>query len=256
MELVNPHSWIWIDVKGKDGTVVNWGIEGGPPSNLFRNGITRASLPVGTRSKLFGYQAKSGESKGVGVFVEYLDGQEGVHGRVRAGRQRSRGCRRETVEHATPSAMSLLRFFEWLATTRGSIALHQSLYVYLIVSTVHVVTLSVFVGTAAMLDLRLLGATMRRVPVSEVAARLRPWTMAGFLLMVVSGALLFYANPPPRYQDIFFRAKMVMLVLAAINAWVFHSTVCRNMADMGLRSGAAATGQNGGRHWPSCCGRS
>ena len=76
VELVNPHSWIWIDVKGKDGTVVNWGIEGGPPSNLFRNGITRASLPVGTEIKLFGYQAKSGESKGVGVFVEYLDGKK------------------------------------------------------------------------------------------------------------------------------------------------------------------------------------
>jgi len=76
VELVNPHSWIWIDVKGKDGVVTNWGIEGGPPSNLFRNGITKTSLPIGTEIKLFGYQAKSGESKGVGVFVEYLDGRK------------------------------------------------------------------------------------------------------------------------------------------------------------------------------------
>ena len=76
VELVNPHSWIWLDVKGKDGTVVNWGIEGGPPINLFRNGFTRASLPIGTEIKLFGYQAKSGESRGVGVFVEYPDGRK------------------------------------------------------------------------------------------------------------------------------------------------------------------------------------
>jgi len=76
VELINPHSWIWIDVKGKDGKVVNWGIEGGPPANLFRNGITRTSLPVGTEIKLFGYQAKSGETRGVGVFVEYLDGRK------------------------------------------------------------------------------------------------------------------------------------------------------------------------------------
>ena len=130
--------------------------------------------------------------------------------------------------------MSLLRFFEWLATTPGSIALHESHYVYLVVSTVHVVTLSVFVGTAAMLDLRLLGATLRRVPVSEVAARLWPWTAAGFLLMIVSGALLFYANPAPRYQNIFFRAKMVMLVLAGVNAWVFHKTVYRRAAEWEL----------------------
>ena len=76
VELVNPHSWLWLDVKGKDGQVVNWGIEGGPPTNLFRNGITKGSLPVGTEIKVFGYQAKSGETKGVGVFVEYPDGRK------------------------------------------------------------------------------------------------------------------------------------------------------------------------------------
>lgn len=76
VELVNPHSWIWIDVQGADGKVTTWGIEGGPPTNLFRNGITKASLPIGTEIKLFGYQAKSGETKGVGVFVEYLDGRK------------------------------------------------------------------------------------------------------------------------------------------------------------------------------------
>ena len=73
---MNPHAWIWIDVKGQDGTVTNWGIEGGPPTNLLRNGITKTSLPIGTEIKLFGYQAKSGEPKGVGVFVEYLDGRK------------------------------------------------------------------------------------------------------------------------------------------------------------------------------------
>ena len=66
---------------------------------------------------------------------------------------------------------------------------------YLIVLTVHVLTLTVFVGTALMLDLRLLGMTMMRVPASEVIARLLPWTTAGFLVMISSGALLFYAAP-------------------------------------------------------------
>ncbi|HVH25321.1 MAG TPA: DUF6644 family protein [Vicinamibacterales bacterium] len=130
--------------------------------------------------------------------------------------------------------MSLLRFCEWLASTPGSIALHESLYVYLIVSTVHVVTLTLFVGTAVMLDLRLLGVTLRSVPVSEVAGRLWPWTAMGFLVMIVSGALLFYANPPPRYQNIFFRAKMLLLVLAGINALVFHRTVYRNVTEWDL----------------------
>jgi hypothetical protein len=76
VELINPHAWIWMDVKGPDGKVVNWGVEGGPPVNLFRNGITKNSLPVGTEIKVFAYQAKSGETISVGVFVEYLDGRK------------------------------------------------------------------------------------------------------------------------------------------------------------------------------------
>lgn len=76
VELVNPHSWVWIDVKGADGVTTNWGLEGGPPVNLFRNGVTKASLPVGSEIKIFGYQAKSGENKAVAVFFEYPDGRK------------------------------------------------------------------------------------------------------------------------------------------------------------------------------------
>lgn len=130
--------------------------------------------------------------------------------------------------------MSLFRFCEWLATTRGSLALHESRYMFLIVLTVHVLTLSVFVGTAVMLDLRLLGLTMTRVPVSEVMARLLPWTTAGFLVMVTSGALLFYAAPLVRYQNFFFRLKMMTLVLAGVNVWVFRNTVYRRVAEWDL----------------------
>ena len=95
VELVNPHSWIWMDVTNEDGTVTNWGLEGGPPVNLFRNGLTKDSLPVGSEIKVFGYQAKSGENKGVGVFFEYLDGRKvfmggsapGADGNPAAGRR-------------------------------------------------------------------------------------------------------------------------------------------------------------------------
>src|SRR6185503_17557674 len=103
-----------------------------------------------------------------------------------------------------PSDMSLLRFCEWLAATPGSIALHESRYVFLIVLTVHVLTLCVLVGTAVMLDLRLLGLTLRQVPASEVMARLLPWTAAGFLVMIASGGLLFYAAPLIEYRNLFF----------------------------------------------------
>jgi hypothetical protein len=130
--------------------------------------------------------------------------------------------------------VSLLRFCEWLAATPGSIALHESRYVYLIVLTVHVMTLCLFVGTAVMLDLRLLGLTLQSVRVSEVMTRLVPWTSAGFVLTVISGTLLFYAAPLMRYENIFFRAKMAVLLLAGVNVWVFHSTVYRRVAEWDL----------------------
>ena len=76
VELTNPHSWLWVDVTGDDGTVTNWGFEGGPPVNLFRNGLNKDTLPVGSEIKVFAYQAKSGENKGVAVFFEYLDGRK------------------------------------------------------------------------------------------------------------------------------------------------------------------------------------
>jgi hypothetical protein len=130
--------------------------------------------------------------------------------------------------------MSLLRFCEWLASTPGSIALHESIYVFLVVLTVHVLTLALFVGTAMMIDLRLLGVTMKRVPVSEVVGRLLPWSAAGLLVMVASGVLLFYSAPLVRYHNLFFRFKMAALVLAVLNAWIFHVTVFRRVAEWDL----------------------
>jgi len=130
--------------------------------------------------------------------------------------------------------MSLLRVCEWMADTRWSIALHESTWAYPIVESVHVLALCLFLGMAVMLDLRLLGVTMRCAPVSEVMGRLLPWTAAGFVLMVISGALLFYAIPVRTFQNIFFRVKVAMLILSGLNVWVFHSGVYRRMAEWDL----------------------
>ena len=130
--------------------------------------------------------------------------------------------------------MSLLGFCQWLERTPWSVALHESLWVYPMVESAHVLTLCLFLGTAVMLDLRLLGAVMRRVPFSELARRLLPWTAAGFAVMVVTGALLFYAIPVRTYLNVFFRIKVGMLVLAGLNVWVFHATLWRRVAEWDL----------------------
>jgi hypothetical protein len=75
---------------------------------------------------------------------------------------------------------------------------------------------------AVVLDLRLTGLSFTSVPVSQIARRILPWTTFGFVLMVLSGILLFYAIPVRSYQNIFFRVKLLLLVVAGLNAWVFH----------------------------------
>jgi hypothetical protein len=125
---------------------------------------------------------------------------------------------------------SLLSFFSRLGDSTWSVGLHESRYAYDLIESVHVWTLCLFFGLAVMFDFRLLGWTMRSVPVSEVARRLLPWTVAGFVVMVISGTLLFTAIPLRSYQNIFFRTKMIMLLLAGLNVWIFHSGVYRRVA--------------------------
>jgi hypothetical protein len=74
-ELVNPHSWIHLDVKNADGSVTPWTIEGGSPNALFRLGFTKNSLPAGTEIIVEGYQAKDGQNRGVGAKLTYMDGK-------------------------------------------------------------------------------------------------------------------------------------------------------------------------------------
>ena len=65
-EMINPHSWFHFDVKGDDGSVAEWMIEGGSPNQLIKNGVTKNTLAIGTELVIEGYQAKDGTNKGVG----------------------------------------------------------------------------------------------------------------------------------------------------------------------------------------------
>ena len=77
VELVNPHAWIWLDVKGDDGAVQKWGIEGGPQNGLIRNGVTKDSLKIGEELIVHGYGARDVATFQVaGVKYEKADGQE------------------------------------------------------------------------------------------------------------------------------------------------------------------------------------
>lgn len=76
IELINPHSWFTIDVTEADGTVVSWAIEAGTPNTLFRKGITRDTLPLGTEIVVDGYQAIDGSNTASGRDITFPDGRQ------------------------------------------------------------------------------------------------------------------------------------------------------------------------------------
>src|SRR5215471_15490234 len=76
MEWVNPHAWIYVDVKKPDGTIEQWKIEGGTPNALFRRGFTKDSLKTGTPIVVTGYRAKDGTLKGNGRDLTFPDGRK------------------------------------------------------------------------------------------------------------------------------------------------------------------------------------
>ena len=76
VELINPHSWIHIDVKGPDGTVTNWMIEAGSPNVLLRRGFNKNTVAVGTKVIVDGYQSKDGSNRANGRDITFPGGKK------------------------------------------------------------------------------------------------------------------------------------------------------------------------------------
>jgi len=76
VELINPHSWIHIDVKNPDGTVTNWMVEAGSPNVLLRRGFTKTTIALGTEVVVEGYQSKDGSLRANGRDITLPNGQK------------------------------------------------------------------------------------------------------------------------------------------------------------------------------------
>lgn len=98
-----------------------------------------------------------------------------------------------------------------------------------IIESVHVLGIVLLVGTIALLDLRMLGLILRRVPVTRIARGVFPLTWLGFAVMFASGFLLFWAEAAKNYTNPAFRFKLILLVLVGLNPLIFHTTVYRRV---------------------------
>jgi hypothetical protein len=107
--------------------------------------------------------------------------------------------------------------------------LRESEHAFDIVESVHVLSITLLVGTIAILDLRMLGIVLRTLPVTRVARSLLPLTWAGFTVSFTSGFLLFWAEAAKNYTNPAFRIKILLLLLAGLNPLIFHTTVYRRV---------------------------
>ena len=122
---------------------------------------------------------------------------------------------------------ALLHWCQWLQDTPFSTAIRVSGYTYPLLEGTHVLGLAFSVGTIIWFDLRLLGVAMRRDSVSDVFNSLRPWMGMGFLAMFVTGSLLFASRAADAYASNYFRIKVGLLMLGALNVVIFHTTIDR-----------------------------
>jgi hypothetical protein len=132
--------------------------------------------------------------------------------------------------------MWFANLLQWLHDTQLSITMRESIWAEPLVETIHVLTLTLFLGFAVLLDLRLLGVCLRRRKVSEVLQQLNPYLFVGFAIMIVSGLLLFAGDPPAFWGTTFFKAKMIFLVLAGLNVLIFNATIGRKVAEWDMAS--------------------
>jgi len=108
-------------------------------------------------------------------------------------------------------------------------AIRESDNAFSVIESVHVLSITLLVGTIAILDLRMLGLILREIRVSRIARAVLPLTWAGFLFMLTSGFLLFLAEAAKNYLNPAFRVKMVLLLLVGLNPLIFHTTVYRRV---------------------------
>jgi uncharacterized protein DUF6644 len=110
-----------------------------------------------------------------------------------------------------------------------------------ILEIVHVMAISLVVGSIAMIDLRLLGVGAQNRPITKLIGQLLPWTWVAFTVALLAGSLLFSSKATEYLHNVFFQAKLICLALAGTNMLTFHLVTARGIArwDLGRPPGPA-----------------
>jgi hypothetical protein len=120
-------------------------------------------------------------------------------------------------------------FLTWIEKTGLASRIRDSLFLFPLVESVHVIGLTLVFGTILVIDLRLLGMASTGRSVQRMASEILPWTWATFAVTAVTGALMFITNATVYSGNFYFRSKIALLVLAGLNMAAFELTARRTL---------------------------
>jgi hypothetical protein len=120
---------------------------------------------------------------------------------------------------------------EWMQNSAIGTGIRESIWTFPAVEATHVLALALSVGVLIWFDLRLMGWGMKHQPVSKVHKQIMPLALVGFAIMFITGFLLFWSEAEKCYLSGFFRAKVLFLALAGINAAVFEFTTKKSIEE-------------------------
>jgi hypothetical protein len=126
--------------------------------------------------------------------------------------------------------VTLLGLIHWINETAFSQYLRESEVAFPLTEAIHLIGLGISVGVVLWVDFRLLGLGIKRARLTEIVARLEPWAIGGFVVMFVSGFLLFLGKPENYYSTTAFKVKMILLPFAGLNVLVFHRRILPGVA--------------------------
>ena len=127
-------------------------------------------------------------------------------------------------------------YIVWLEGTWLSVLIRDTKWLFPAIEMLHLFGIVTLLGTTLALDLRLMDVWLRRWPVSLLMRRLLPWSWVAFAVMVCTGSGLFVSDPLRFFYNPSFRIKMVLIVLAGLNALVFQVTAFRSLEKWDLNA--------------------
>ena len=124
---------------------------------------------------------------------------------------------------------------EWLQATSPAVFIHQTKWAFTTIEVIHVIAISLVIGSIAIVDLRLLGLASTKRPFTELAREVLPWTWVAFVLAALTGLLMFMSKATDYFWTTTFQIKIAIMVLAGINMLIFEFITVRGVQQWDLK---------------------